>query len=383
MTGLTTRQRTAITNQVQCAFEEEYRWLNPPPAREDFRRQRDDTEDGPWMGRPWTIAFIVVASIIISGLRTASLFAALANHANAPAIQLIEGLAAVALVELGIVLTGFRAEKLRQEQLHKPRHVANLRDLARGVRVRLGMAAPHTHAERSDPSIIPPLHNALFLAALVANIWVSVQVALADIPNITTLSVGEFVRVLPGQPVEALAQLVIAFIVGAVPPVAAKAAGEAAARDLFRSHESVDRAEAAYKEAFAAWQEGLRRAWETDGLARLEAELDVQDERLNAPALVEPRSPAVHQTEPATTDRSMNVQDLSPDVRKKLDEVAQLFAEHPGLSISDLANLLEVSKSTAHGRARQAAVYGLLIQDAQGRYHAVENPNGRVPEAQL
>ncbi|MBN1285708.1 MAG: hypothetical protein JXB47_09940, partial [Anaerolineae bacterium] len=331
-------------------FEDEYRWLNPPPARATFTHR--SAERGPWMGRAWTIAFIVAASVLISGLRTASLFAALANAENAPALQVVEGLAAVALVELGIVLTGFRAEKLRQESLDKPRHVASLRDLWRGVKVRLGRAAPLTHAQRPEPSIIPPLHNVLFWAALAANVWVSLQVALRDLPGVTTLDPGAFVGSLPGQPVQTLAMLLIAVVVGAVPPIAAKAAGEAAARDLFQGREDEAEVEQQYQEALAAWQTNFKAAWtrEKNKLSQAVPPVPVQNGTRAGQGTDVPSVPAQNGTRVG----------LGTDVPEGAVQFADSYRDDPDLTIRERAMSLGVSKTTVQRWKQAAESYGLL-----------------------
>lgn len=292
-------------------FEDEYRWLNPPPRREDFAASAGEEDAGPWMGRPWTIIFLVVISIVISGLRTAQLFGELSNSENHAVFRIIEAVMAVGLVEVGIVLTGFRAEKLRRENLLKPRHIANLRDLWRGLRVRLGLAEPLTHAERPEPSIIPPLHNALFWAALIANVWVSVKVALEGAPGVIAMDAGAFFGALSGQPVEMLAQLAAAILVGAAPPVAAKAAGEAAARDMFGVLNRDAQDETAHQEALSAWHTSFKQAW-TREKKKLEARKPAQQSGNSRPRTREDRQEFLPET-----------REFSPGAQEKTRENGQ------------------------------------------------------------
>lgn len=275
MRGLTTGQRARIRDQVRRQFEAEYRALYPPPNRDQFRDQVRERARSfvPVWGRPWTVVFLVVASVVISGLRTATLFVSLANVSNAPAVQLVEGLAAVAMVELGIVLTAFRAEQIRREDLAKPRHVANLRDLWRGLRVRLGLDAPRSWGELPEPSAIPALHTLLFLTALVANVWITAQAALLAVPGAASLDTLAFAGILLGQPPAVLLPVLVAVAVGAAAPVAAKVAGEAAARDTFAAQVQDERAYLDFEQAVSEWREGLRQTWEADGLDLLEQEL--------------------------------------------------------------------------------------------------------------
>ncbi|MCZ7544884.1 MAG: hypothetical protein M5R40_15780 [Anaerolineae bacterium] len=233
----------------------------------------------PVWGRPWTVVFLVVASVVISGLRTATLFVSLANVSNAPAVQLIEGLAAVAMVELGIVLTAFRAEQIRREDLAKPRHVANLRDLWRGLRVRLGIDAPRSWGELPERSAIPALHTLLFLTALVANVWITAQAVLLAVPGAGDLNSLEFAGLLLGQPPAVLLPVLVAVAVGAAAPVAAKVAGEAAARDTFAAQVQDEKAYLGFEQAVNEWRGALRQAWEADGLDLLEQELARQEAR--------------------------------------------------------------------------------------------------------
>lgn len=287
--GLTAGRRAQIRSQVLGQFEAEYRLLTPPPRHEDFRDRAQERARYrvPFWGRPWSVWFLVLASVVISGLRTASIFVALANTRNAPLAQLLEGLFAVAMTELGIVLTGFRAQQLRREHLHKPRHVASLRDLVRGVKVRLGLATPLTWAEKPEPSVIPMLHNTLFAVALVANVWVTAQTALSNVPGAAQMDLATFTLSLLSQPVLVLLPLLVALTVGAAAPFAAKAAGEAAARDMFRDRVEAEQVERSYEQALAAWQEGLRRAWESEGSARLDEELAAQQARFHPFATAE------------------------------------------------------------------------------------------------
>ena len=289
--GLTTGRRAQIRNQVLSQFEAEYRLLDPPPQRDDFRdRAKERARDKvPFWGRPWSIWFLVVASVVISGLRTASLFVALANTNNTHAARLIEGLFAIAMIEVGIVLTAFRAEQLRRENLGKPRHVASLLDLVRGVKVRLGLEKSLTWAEKPEPSIIPVLHNTLFVVAMTANIWVTARTALLNVPGASEMNLGEFTASLLGQPVSVFLPVLVALMAGAAAPIAAKAAGEAAARDMFRQRVEDEQIDLTYEQALAAWREDFRRAWESEGAARLEEELEMQEARARgvSPATVQ------------------------------------------------------------------------------------------------
>ncbi|MBN1284313.1 MAG: hypothetical protein JXB47_02840, partial [Anaerolineae bacterium] len=238
----------------------------------------------PFWGRPWSIWFLVIASVVISGLRTASLFVALANTDNTAVAQFVEGIFAVAMIEVGIVLTGFRAEQLRRESLGKARHVASLLDLLRGIKVRLGIEQPLSWAEKPEPSIIPALHNILFLVALVANVWVTAKTALLSVPGASEMDVLLFTGSLLGQPVPIFLPVLVALMAGAAAPIAAKAAGEAAARDMFRDQVEDEKVDLSYDQAFAMWQDGFRQAWESEGTQRLEDELYVQEARTRGAA---------------------------------------------------------------------------------------------------
>lgn len=280
MRGLTARQRAHIRDQVFRQFEAEYRALYPPPNREQFRdRAQEARVSAPVWGRPWTVVFLVVASVVISGLRTATLFVSLANMGNAPALQLVEGLAAVAMVELGIVLTAFRAEQLRRENMGRPRQVANLRDLWRGLRVRAGLEAPRAWADLPERSAIPTLHTLLFLTALAANVWITAQAALLAVPGADTLNTIQFLGLFLGQPPAVLLPVLVAVAVGAAAPVAAKVAGEATARDTFAAQVREEKTALDYARAVEEWREGLRAAWDAEGLDLLEQELARQEAR--------------------------------------------------------------------------------------------------------
>jgi hypothetical protein len=183
------------------------------------------------------------------------------------------------MIEIGIVLTGFRAEQLRREDLSKPRHVVSFLDLMRGVKVRLGLVQPLSWTEKSEPSIIPMLHNTLFLVALVANIWITAQTALLNVPGASEMNIGKFAASLFAQSVPIVLPVIVALMAGAAAPIAAKAAGEAAARDMFRERVEDEKVSLSYEQALSEWQEGFRLAWENEGAQRLEEELAVQETR--------------------------------------------------------------------------------------------------------
>jgi hypothetical protein len=280
-------------------------------------------------GYLWVIWLVLaVAGAIISAPHTmATLRAVLPDASEAGlAIYSIAGFVGIEAGLIGLALVS--ALKTRSAKKRKTR---SLKGLMNALYIRFGSEPPYdlSHLPDRAPSTGGWLVAGLFCAALVFN-----QV--------------DVLRDVLGEHRDAML-LISRAVTGVLGPGLLLISGHRFAQEVVKSAARAQRDRLAKAEA--AWQRALQASWNEHGEQWLDGALGVRD----------------------VPERSGTKTERVEHVPPRVERTVQAFRDVPGLSLSDLADTLNVSRTTAHRYAKQAADYGLLEQDENGRYFA----NGR------
>jgi cytochrome c biogenesis protein CcdA len=204
-------------NSAYTAFRSTYTTQHPQPTAQQFARRNIRNNKSL---RRFLIA-LVIASIIVSGSHTIPTFAESLPD-NWGFLRVVVGLAAFAMVELGVILYAYqRVEKSYQENANYAHTIKHLMGIGMG----LGL-----------------------VVALGANLYSSLKPIFADATE--TSAAGWDV-----------VQLIVFILVGISAPILAFIAGEVFGMLDVEERQARAKTIEDYENALLAWEEGLRVAW--------------------------------------------------------------------------------------------------------------------------
>ena len=255
---LTVAEREAARRQAYRAIRTTLRKRRPVPG--DFL-----DADAPWWeravasvlhGARFSIVVIALAAGLASAIRNvAAVYDNYHAAGTSPPVAVLASLAFVASVEaaLFVVALARHGIQMRRRAANAPRRVASLADLWRGLRVRLGLAAPLPYAELPERDGLGVVLAMAFAFAVTANLAVALAPALAE----THEPLQVFLAGLAARPAAEQVQLALDLALALLPPALALVGGELTARFAAEYAADAEAGRAAYAAALDAW----RAAW--------------------------------------------------------------------------------------------------------------------------
>lgn len=370
-------------------FEQEYKWLNPLPKREDFVRRRPGAArivgqvlHGSRVG----VVIVAVAMLVASAIRNVT--AVYDNYTASGSSGIVAGLAAATFVvgvEGAIFFLALAQEQTRMRQREDgTRRVANLGDLLHGLNVRLGKAEPHPWEALPKRDGLGMVIALAFGFAVIANVGVAMRGEF----EVSGLPLHEFLASLPARAANEQVRFFENLAIALLPPTIALIAGHITARwaSEYAVDGSEDTAEAAYQDALAEWRSGLERRWRQEvRRAQKGQPANVQafiqpNETLNAPNDAGVPHSIPHSIPRNGTRNEVEQSDL--DTRRA--RVLEHYRNNPGPTFSDASDALDISVSTLSRDLAHLVKRGLLRKDEEGKYwpaNGVAASNGKHSSA--
>lgn len=270
-------------------------------------------QPGRWIGLPWLVApfgLIALAGIALSALRTAPVFAAIAEPLVGQSLAAVEAVLAVIVVEVSIVIMRY-VIVLQNEQDGKLDAAVLQRWMMRGF----GLA---------------------FTVAILANVY-------ASISHIAFLAA-----------VRPIADLVIAVAVGISAPILAFVSGDVLGSIVVRAGRVRQKAWAEYRAALDDWEITRERRWNA---RKADYGLRISVEGLTAgtsePVVSRPSHGTFHGTGQDETARKTGYGfQRTADGETQVIDYLTAHPEQVNLTVRELEGLIGVSKSTV-SRARR------------------------------